>query len=311
LKLYYLISLVSILFVPNAFADATDDFVDNLEEPVNIEVEILLNNVIDVDRVNGNYKLDFWFSVYSDDVDFTTIAPPEFDFTNGMIEDVSSVYVEEHYMEQRVRGTFFNKLDFHDFPFEVITLKVVAEPVRPWTIGKTTLHIAPTSGIDVDANIPGYHLDSGKFHIETHSYESEEETYERYVASFLVEKSSLGSFLKVVFPVLIVVAISFVAYIVPENFEVVAAIALLPLVAVVFLHVNTLDELPPLGYLTTFDKMMVIVYAMIANNIVSTGRQMRAHVFKHEQGSWTVNMFHLKISPVIAGILIVILFALL
>jgi hypothetical protein len=228
-----------------------------------------------------------------------------------MIEDVSSEYIEEHYMEKRIRGTFFNNLDFHNFPFETIDLKVVAEPARPWTIHKATLHVSETAGVDPDANIPGYDLGTERVHIETHMYETEEETYERYVANFPVEKSALGSFLKIIFPVLIVVAISFVAYIVPQNYEVVAAIALLPLVAVIFLHINALDQLPPLGYLTIFDKLMVIVYAMIANNIFSTGRQMRAHVFGTAEQSWQINNLHLKLSPIIVGILAVVLFGLL
>jgi hypothetical protein len=114
--------------------------------------------------------------------------------------------------------------------------------------------------------------------------------------------------LKIIFPVLIVLGISFVAYIIPENFDVSSALALLPLLAVVFLHINTLEQLPPLGYLTIYDKLMVIAYALIANNVISTGREIRYHVHHNQQVSRSVNQFHLKLSPVIAIILGVLMF---
>jgi hypothetical protein len=61
MKIIYLLSLFAIMSfsTPSVFADELNDYVDNLEEPVNFEMEILLNNVIEVDRLNGNYKLDF------------------------------------------------------------------------------------------------------------------------------------------------------------------------------------------------------------------------------------------------------------
>jgi len=300
-----------LMITSNAFADEFDDPVMNLKEPVNFEVDLLLNNVVDIDRTNGHYVVDFWLVISSDDINFTEIPPPDIDFTNGIIDSVSSVYVTEHFIEQRIQGKFFNKFDFRNFPFDVIDLKIIVEPVRPWTIEKAILHVSPTSGIDPDANVPGYVIGNKKFDIETHTYELDNEVYPRFVANFSVEKSSLGSFLKVMFPVLIVLGISFVAYIVPEHYEVSAAIALLPLVAVIFLHINILDQLPSLAYLTIFDKMMIIVYAMIANNVVSTGRQMREQTFRPENKSWLINNMHLKLSPIIAVILGVILFVLL
>ena len=95
---------------------------------------------------------------------------------------------------------------------------------------------------------------------------------------------------------------------IPENFDVSSVFALLPLIAVVFLHINALDQLPALGYLTMYDKMMIIVYALITNNVISTGREIRYHVYHGKQVSRSINQFHLRLSPVIAISLGVILF---
>lgn len=307
---FYILSLFAIIFlsIPNVFADESGDFVNNLKEPVDFEMSVRLINVIEVDRLNGHYSLDFWYSIASDDMDFTQIPPPDVDYTNGFVEDSTSEYLEAHYYEKRVKGVFFNKFDFRDFPFDNNDLKIQIELQRPWTIDKATLIIAPDSGIESDANIPGYILKKGDFNLNTHKYESEAEIYERFNAVFTVERSPIGSFLKIIFPVLIVLGIGYVAYMFPENYDLQAALALLPLGAVVFLQVSTLDELPSLGYLTIFDKMMVMVYALIANNVISIGRQIKIENQDNHKSSWMISQFHLKISPIIAVVLGIVLF---
>lgn len=114
--------------------------------------------------------------------------------------------------------------------------------------------------------------------------------------------------MKIIFPILIVVGVGYVAYMFPKNFDLQAALALLPLGAIVFLQVSTLDELPPLGYLTLYDKMMVIVYALIANNVIAIGRQVNVEHQENEKTSYPISKFHIKISPVIAIVLGAILF---
>ena len=74
------------MITSNAFADEFDDPVMNLKEPVNFEVDLLLNNVVDIDRTNGHYVVDFWLVISSDDINFTEIPPPDIDFTNGIID---------------------------------------------------------------------------------------------------------------------------------------------------------------------------------------------------------------------------------
>jgi len=54
--------------------------------------------------------------------------------------------------------------------------------------------------------------------------------------------------------------------------------------------------------------MMIIVYALITNNVISTGREIRYHVYHGTQISRRINQFHLRLSPVIAISLGVILF---
>ena len=286
----------------NIFAQESD------EEPIEYSVATSLVSIGEIDKKIGTYELDFWYSIYADNQDLLVNPPPEVDFVNGKDEKISSQYLASNIYEQRVRGTFVNTMDFRDFPFEKIQLKVDIEPVTPWNTDKVLLKVDPASGIDSTANVPGWFVTDPKFSIDTKTYGVSQEEYSRYTAEFTIERSPLGSFLKIVFPVLIVLTISFIAYLIPENFDVSSVFALLPLVAVVFLHINALDQLPALGYLTVYDKMMIIVYALITNNVISTGREIRYHVYHGSQVSRGINQFHLRISPIIAISLGIVLF---
>ena len=296
------IFFVGSLLTENVFAQESD------EEPIEYSVALSLVSIGEIDKRIGTYDLDFWYSIYAENQDLLLNPPPEVDFVNGKDEKISSQYLASNIYEHRVRGTFINTMDFRDFPFEKIKLKVDIEPVTPWNADRVLLQVDPASGIDSTANVPGWFVTEPNFSINTKTYGLSQEEYSRYTAEFTIERSPLGSFLKIIFPVLIVLTISFIAYLIPENFDVSSVFALLPLIAVVFLHINALDQLPALGYLTMYDKMMIIVYALITNNVISTGREIRYHVYHGTQISRRINQFHLKISPVIAISLGVILF---
>ena len=296
------IFFVGSLLTENVFAQESD------EEPIEYSVALSLVSIGEIDKRIGTYDLDFWYSIYAENQDLLLNPPPEVDFVNGKDEKISSQYLASNIYEHRVRGTFINTMDFRDFPFEKIKLKVDIEPVTPWNTDKVLLRVDPASGIDSTANVPGWFVTEPNFSINTKTYGLSQEEYSRYTAEYTIERSPLGSFLKIIFPVLIVLTISFIAYLIPENFDVSSVFALLPLIAVVFLHINALDQLPALGYLTMYDKMMIIVYALITNNVISTGREIRYHVYHGTQISRRINQFHLRLSPVIAISLGVILF---
>ena len=61
-----------------------------------------------------------------DPIDFT-VNPPEFNFINGRHIEFDAESAEEKYWEVKVRGEFFNEMDFRNFPFETLNLKIEIE----------------------------------------------------------------------------------------------------------------------------------------------------------------------------------------
>ena len=276
------------------------------ESPQEYDIGISLVNIGEIDKIIGNYEMDFWYSVSSDNSDLIENPPPEVDFINGRILETRSEFKDPTIIEKRLLGKFSSEMDFRDFPFEKIPLQIKIEPLPQWPTAKVKLTVNNASGIDKSATVPGWKIVESSFKIIENKYG--ENTYSQFVAEYVIQRDILGSFLKTIFPILIILGISFIAYAIPKNYDIVTELSLLPLLALVFFHISTLDLLPPLGYMTIFDKLMIISYVLIMNNILSAGRQIRAHEFSGTDRALYMNNLHFKITPIIIGVLVVLLF---
>jgi len=267
-------------------------------EPDEYVIGITLANVGQIDRKNGEYFLDFWVYIESENQDFIK-NPPKLEFLNGQINKISSEYVESEYYEARINGNFHNNMDFHNFPFEEITLKISIEPSIPQNIDRVRFSSDEFSSvIDDAANIPGWDMLKPEFMIVKHQYD--DDTYSRFIVEYGAEKPILGTALRTLLPVTIITAISLIIFFIPENFTPRIYLTAPLLLALVYLHTSNLDYLPPLGYLTVFDKIMIIYYALFVNSILTLGIQMRIHVtHKDDQKIKKVNNIQLILVPVI------------
>ena len=77
--------------------------------------------------------------------------------------------------------------------------------------------------------------------------------------------------------------------------------------AAVAAHLAAASQLPPIGYLTLMDKVMIVAYALFLNNLVSMVLQMRLVDHKKEEEAAKVNARMRKLMPVIIGIILAIL----
>lgn len=275
------------------------------QESQEYQIGISLVNIGEIDKKIGTYEMDFWYSI-SSDTDLTANPPPQVDFINGRILETRSEFANPQIIEKRMLGKFSSEMDFSDFPFEKIPLQIKIEPLPQWPTQKATFTVHEASGIDQSATVPGWKIIDSNFQVLESKYG--QNTYSQFVAEYTIQRDVLGSFLKTIFPILIILGISFVAYIIPKNYGIVADLSVLPLLALIFFHISVLDQLPPLGYMTIFDRLMIIAYVLILNNVISVGRQARADEFSGKDRAWHLNNFHLKITPLIIAALGTILF---
>jgi hypothetical protein len=243
-----------------------------LSGPQEYKVGIQLMSVKNVDRLSGTYDLTFWVTVVSDKTDFTVNPPPELDFVNGDQITISGENLEPHLKKFKVSGVFQNGFDFRNYPFEQLDLPIIIESFFPLTADKVVF--TPNieySGQDSSANgdIPGWELSPGMIENTTHDYPWGK--FSRLVAHYDVSSPPFMTLLKKLFTVLILDGLCIGAFwFKPDSLSERTAIAVGAILAATYFHAQfLLGELPPLGYLTIADKIMMASYALYTFCIVS------------------------------------------
>lgn len=262
--------VASSVFLPNVSSDEQSVIVNDGQK--SYKVGIYLLNVGKIDLQTSSYDLDFYMWVASDDDDFTQ-AKPKIEFMNGKAT-TETITVEPHYYEMRVKGTFLKNMDFHQYPFEQLYLTIEVEGIDDAN-NLVLVSDDEHSGVDGLVNIPGWNLLGFTSDTTTHSYPDGKE-FSRYVYTMTLERFFVSSFLKTIFPILIITTIAMLAFwMSPTNFAPRIGLGASTLLAAVAAHLSAANQLPPIGYLTLFDKIMIIAYALFLNNLLSMVIQMR------------------------------------
>lgn len=277
LKKFFCIFLILILFsffVPESFAQfeqSESNCKNDFKGSAGLEkynVGILLENVGTIDRQSGSYDLIFWVTITSDEIDFTKNLPPcpdRFDFVNGYVEEISGVNIEPHFYKFKVRGVFFNSVDFHNYPFEKVELVVHLEPYYPLTSDKLVFQINHDySGRNQDStvSVPGWDLSDGTISSDVKKYPWGDFTH--LTANYVVETEFFSSFMKKIFPIIVLIGFSFSTFAMsPKSLGERTGIISAALLSGIFFHSSfLLAEIPPIGYMTLADKIMMVAYAM-------------------------------------------------
>ena len=283
-----------------------DENITSSSKPERLTAGVYLINIGKIDLQTGSYDLDlyFWLSTSDPAIDFTK-NKPTFDFMNSMNARIEPSQISPDYYEVRVKGTFLKNMDFRNYPFDTQQVTVEVEGFQ--TVDKLVFEPdTASSGYDNLVNVPGWKLGDIKQDVIVHKYP--DRSYSRYVFSFNIERSPLSSFLKTVFPVIIITTIAMLAFwMSPTNFAPRIGLAASTLLAAVAAHLNAANALPPIGYLTLMDKVMIVAYALFLNNLVSMVLQMRLVDHKKEPEAAKMNARMRKLMPVIVGILLIVL----
>lgn len=293
--------------VGQAFAQSsTTDSSDSRVSEKHYSIGVYLINVGKIDLQNGAYDLDFYVWLASEDsaTDFVK-NQPKIDFMNALSVKVEPSRVESNYYEARVKGTFLKNMDFRNYPFDSHDVTIELEGFDP--IEKLTfVPDYEATGFDSLVNVPGWNL--GRSHSEVIAHEYPDGTYARYIFTFTIERAALSSFLKTIFPIVIITTIAMLAFwMSPTNFAPRIGLAATTLLAAVAAHLNAANQLPPIGYLTLMDKIMIVAYALFLNNLLSMVLQMRLMDHKKEEQAIKVNARMRRLMPIIIGAILAML----
>lgn len=275
------------------------------ENPFNVKVGVWLVNVEKVDLSANSYRLDFylWFQYNPSQISLSDLQ--QFKFING----APSMYVvdvneTQSYLEYRVRGDFIKTFDFSRYPFETHELAVEIEHKKLDT-NSLVFEQDSASNIDPEANVAGWKLGGFQTSVIEHSYD--EETFSRFVFSIDLQRPALSSFIKTVLPIAVITTISLLAFFMaPQNFAQRVTLGVTTLLSATTFHLSLLSGIPPTGYLTFADKMMLSVYTIFLYNLSVSVYIMRFVEAKRIDDAVRVCSRSQKFLPILITILIIV-----
>jgi len=240
--------------------------------PSTVRVGVWLNSIEKVDVPAGTFTVDFylWFKYHD--------VKPNVEFLKGTPSKIDLITEEErpleNYLEYRVKGVFIGSLDFRGFPFDEHFLTVELEDKER---GASELIFEPDeeeSGVDPELDVVGWDVKGFKLYEEKHAYS--DENYSRFIFGVTVYRSKISVAFKNLLPIIVITLISLLTFSISvKNFGQRVGICVTTLMSAVAYHLAALSALPPLGYLTLFDRIMLVVYTLFLYNLAVSVQAMR------------------------------------
>ncbi|MEM3406910.1 MAG: hypothetical protein QXM07_04590 [Nitrososphaerota archaeon] len=278
--------------------------VNSSSNSTNVRVGVWLVNVEKIDLAASSYRLDFylWFRFNSSEMSLDDVK--EFEFVNGYPTKYEIYSSEEHgYLEYRVRGDFIKTFDFSQYPFETHKLTIELEH-KNLNASYLSFEIDQTSNVDETVNVAGWEIGGFEASVTEHSYGNE--AYSRFVFSITLKRPLISSFIKSVLPIAVITTISLLAFVIsPQNFAQRISLGVTTLMSATAFHLALLSGIPPIGYLTLADRMMLIIYAIFLYNLSVSVYIMKLVDAKKTEEAQVFNKRALKILPIIIMVLII------
>jgi hypothetical protein len=256
----------ALLFGVTCAETNSKDSSSNSSGAVQVQIGVYIIDIQSINLADSNYQLDFYLWFNYNQAQINTSEVNQFEFVNGQptIKQISS---SDGYIEYRVTGTFLKTFDFTNYPFESHTLYIELEHDNLDTT-QLVYTIDPTTTIESTAGLAGWNTGSLSTQTLTHSYG--DQNFSRPEFEVTISRPLISGFIKSVLPVSIITGISLLAFaLAAEDYSQKMALGITTLLSATAFHLSLISGIPPTGYLTLADRMMIGVYILFLYNIGS------------------------------------------
>ena len=268
-------------------------------------------NVGRFDLASGSYTIDFYLSMRCAT---SNCILGSFEFMNGRA--TSTRQIEDTPAEKfwRIEANLYQNLNLQSYPFDSHELAIKIEDT---TVAKQNLTYVPdrkNSGLDPSIVIVGWSVAGWDQRVVDHYYQAYNQTYSQYVFSITLNRESAHP-IEILIPVFFLTLITLIALLMYGKVSSVLESRILltasVLVAAV-LYQFTLDStIPPLGYLTFMDDLMIVTYAIIVTCLVLGIMILKSHHRGAMTESDRIQFYSVRVVPLATLLIFGLLFSLL
>ena len=257
--------------------------------------------------------------------------PYNYEFMNSESASRNLISAQPHYngtdynfLEYRVMGTFHVPVKLDNYPLDEQTLAIEMEDSF---YPEPTVTYTPDSGSVLDpaitetGAIPGLRFVPGSFNVSAiaHTYNTAfgyqvipggntTSVYSRFVAEFTISRPFAASVTSLLLPVAIIVALAVICFFIDsDKFEERLALLVTAVLTAVLLQVDFASTVPSGGQFTLADRVMIVVYAVLAVAIVVAVLEKRISQADHPKTIIWLDRLALIIIPIVTVVAIALL----
>jgi hypothetical protein len=272
--------------------------------PVHVQTGVWIINIQKIDLAASTYRLDFylWFNFNPQQINSSEVS--QFEFINGQ-PSMKQIDENDSYLEYRVTGDFLKTFDFSMYPFESHQLTIELEHTN-LDDSSLVYDIDPTSYIEPTASVAGWNLGNLQSQVLQHSYG--DQTFSRPSFAVTLSRPVISGLIKSVLPIAVITSISLLAFVMSaEDYSQKMALGITTLLSATAFHLSLLSGIPPTGYLTFADRMMIAVYVLFLFNIGSSVYLMRLSRANKKEQATKYNKKAQKLLPLVIIALAIII----
>ena len=228
-----------------------------------MEVGVYVLNIGRFDLASGSYTIDFYLSMRCATSNCTLGS---FEFMNGRA--TSTRQIEDTPVEKfwRIEANLYENLNLQSYPFDSHKLAIKIEDTTLASQNLTYVADQKNSGLDPSIVIVGWSVAGWDQRVVNHYYQAYNQTYSQYVFSITLNRESAHP-IEILIPVFFLILIALIALFMYGKVSSVLESRILltasVLVAAVLYQFTLDSSIPPLGYLTFMDNLMIVTYAVI------------------------------------------------
>jgi hypothetical protein len=250
----------------------------------------------------GTYTTNFYLNLVSD----SNVSIDDFEIMNGHITSIDTITDTPHEKNYRIFATMTADPDLRLYPFDKHTLPIIIEP-KVFTEKDMIFVIdGNNSGLDTDANLPGWELTGTNAIITNKTYVAGEVPYSRAVFSCGLARDAASTILKFFLPISLIIIVSLTSLLMKVSSRLGLNGSMF--LAAVLIHWRIADAIPLVAYATFLDFFMIITYTTLVMVLVSGILILKFTEDKNTNRVEQVNRWSLRIIPALSISLYFLLF---
>jgi hypothetical protein len=261
--------------------------------------------VVDFNRfsvADGTAETNFYLTLTSD----SPVSITDIEIMNGHATSVDTILDTPHVKEYRVVAAVKADPDLRRYPFDRHTLPIEIEP-KLKTEREMLLLIDPAStGLDPEANLPGWQYTRTDFMVTNKSYVAEEIPYSQAIFEYGIERDAASTVLKFFLPIMLIIIVSLSSLMMKISSRLGLNASMF--LAAVLIHWRVADSIPLVAYATFLDLFMIITYATLVMVLVSGILILKFTEDKDPARADKVNYWSLRVIPPLSISLYLLLF---